>query len=382
MTEPERPIYLDYNATTPLDKRVADAMLPYLYHHFGNPSSPHPYGVAATQAVEQARRQLAALLNCQAAEITFTSGGTEANNTVIKGVAAAYRERGNHIITSAVEHPAVLEPCRYLQGQGYQLTIVPVDPYGQVDPADVQHAITPQTILVSIMHANNEVGTLQPVAQIAQIAHAAGALMHTDAAQSLGKIPVLVDELKVDFLSVAGHKLYAPKGVGALYTRQGVALPKFMHGASHEKDRRAGTENVLEIVGLGQAAQIAHQELAQNTAHLQAMRDQLWQGLSSKLDILRLNGHPSQRLPNTLNVSFHKLPVDDLLYELWDQVAASAGAACHAAGVTVSAVLEAMKVPLDYAMGTLRFSTGRFTTPEEIDRAIDAILAAVARLKD
>jgi cysteine desulfurase len=376
-----RPIYLDYNATTPIDPRVAEAMTPYLMEHFGNPSSPHPHGVTAKRAVEEARRQVAALIRCKPAEVVFTSGGTESNNMAIKGVSAAYRDRGNHIIATAVEHPAVTEPCTFLESQGYQVTVLPVDRYGSVDPAAVGRAITPQTILVSVMHANNEVGTIQPVAQIAAIAHRVGALLHTDAAQSVGKIPVDVTRLSVDLLSIAGHKLYAPKGVGALYVREGVKLAKFMHGASHEGDRRAGTENVLEIVGLGAAAEIADQELRESVGHLSGMRDRLWEGLSAGLDGVRLNGHPSERLPNTLSVSFRGIEVDDLLYELWDEVAASAGAACHSAGVTVSSVLQAMQVPLEYAMGTLRFSTGRFTTADEIDRAIEVIVGAVRRLQ-
>lgn len=376
-----QPVYLDYNATTPIDPRVAEAMMPYLVERFGNPSSPHPYGVTTKRAVEEARRQVAALIGCRPAELIFTGGGTESNNTAIKGAMAAYRDRGNHIITTAVEHPAVMEPCTFLKSQGYQVTVLPVDPYGQVDPAAAEQAITPQTVLVSVMHANNEVGTIQPIAQIAAIAHRAGALFHTDAAQSVGKIPVDVEQVGIDLLSIAGHKLYAPKGVGALYVREGVQLAKFMHGAGHEGNRRAGTENVLEIVGLGAAAEIAGQELLEGAGHLARMRDRLWEGIAAGLEGVRLNGHPNERLPNTLSVSFGGVEVDDLLYELWDDVAASAGAACHSAGVTISAVLQAMQVPLRYAMGTLRFSTGRFTTADEIDRAIEAIVAAVRRLK-
>jgi cysteine desulfurase len=376
-----RPIYLDYNATTPIDPRAAEAMRPYLVEHFGNPSSPHPYGVTTKRAVEEARRQVAALVGCMPAEVIFTSGGTESNNAALKGVAAAYGHKGNHIVTTAVEHPAVTEPCAILESQGYQVTVLPVDQYGWVDPAAVERAVTEQTVLVSVMHANNEVGTVQPIARIAAIAHRVGALIHTDAAQSVGKIPVDVGQLGVDLLSIAGHKLYAPKGVGALYVREGVKLAKFMHGASHEGDRRAGTENVLEIVGLGAAAEIARQELREGAAHLARMRDSLWEGLAAGLDGVRLNGHPSERLPNTLSVSFCGIEVDDLLYELWDDVAASAGAACHSAGVTVSSVLQAMHVPLEYAMGTLRFSTGRFTTADEIDRAVEAIVGAVRRLQ-
>ncbi len=377
----DQPIYLDYNATTPIDPRVAEAMTPYLAERFGNPSSPHPYGVATKRAVEKARQQVAALIGCMPAEVVFTSGGTESNNTAIKGAMAAYRNRGDHIITTAVEHPAVMEPCTFLESQGYRVTVLPVDQHGRVDPAAVEQAITPRTVLVSVMHANNEVGTIQPIAQIAVIAHQGGALFHTDAAQSVGKIPVDVEQLGIDLLSLAGHKLYAPKGVGALYIRAGVQLTKFMHGAGHEGNRRAGTENVLQIVGLGAAAEIAGQELPEGTGHLARMRDRLWEGLAAELGDVRLNGHPTERLPNTLSVSFGGIEVDDLLYELWDEVAASAGAACHSAGVTVSAVLQAMQVPLRYAMGTLRFSTGRFTTRDEIDRAIEAVVAAVRRVK-
>jgi len=377
-----KPIYLDYNATTPIDRGVAEAMLPYLYEHFGNPSSVHPYGVQARRAVERARAQVAALLGCEPAEIIFTSGGSEANNSAIKGVAAAYRERGNHVITSAIEHPAVLEPCRWLESQGYHVTVLPVDEYGMVDPADVERAITPDTILVTIMHANNEVGTIQPIAAIAAIAHRHGALMHTDAAQSVGKVRVRVDELGVDLLSVAGHKLYAPKGVGALYVRSGVKLAKFIHGADHEANRRAGTENVPGIVGLGQAAEIAGRDLERYVAHTRTMRDRLWAGLTRELDtpgLVRLNGHPDERLPNTLSVGFRSIEANTLLAEIGEQVATSAGAACHAGQVDVSTVLQAMGVPLEYAMGTVRFSVGKMTTAGEIDRAIEVVAAAVRR---
>lgn len=375
------PVYLDYNATTPVDRPVAEAMLPYLHEHFGNPSSAHVYGRATRAAVEHARSQVAALLGCEPDEVIFTSGGTESNNMAIKGVAEAYREQGDHIITCAVEHPAVLEPCEYLAGCGHRITILSVDEYGQVDPADVGRAIMPQTILVSIMLANNEVGTLQPVAEIAQIAHAHGVLVHTDAAQAVGKMPVNVRKLGVDFLSVAGHKLYAPKGVGALYVREGLRLPKFMHGASQEANRRPGTENVLEIVGLGEAGEIARRDLGTIVDHMQAMRGRLWTGLSHELDDLRRNGHPELCLPNTLSVGFRDIEANGLLERIGEQVAASAGAACHSGDVKVSAVLEAMNVPLAYAMGTLRLSVGKPTTEEEIDRAIEVIAEAVRAIR-
>jgi cysteine desulfurase len=378
------PIYLDYNATTPIDPRVVEAMEPYLYGRFGNPSSMHPYGVQARQAVENARSQVAELLACSTTEVVFTSGGSEANNMAIKGVAVAYRMRGVHILTSAVEHPSVLEPCRYLQGQGYRVTVLPVDEFGRVDPAGVERALTPDTILVSIMHANNEVGTIQPIREIADIAHRHGVLVHTDAAQSVGKILVHVDDLGVDLLSVAGHKFYGPKGVGVLYVRSGIELTKFLHGADHEAGRRAGTENVLEIVGLGKAAEIAGRDFKRINTHFRTIRDQLWDGLKTKLDspdLLRLNGHPEERLPNTLSVSFRSVEANTLLFEVGEQVAASAGAACHAENVEISPVLEAMGIPVEYAMGTVRFSVGKMTTAEEVDQAIEVLVPAVQRLQ-
>ncbi len=373
-------IYLDYNATTPIAREVADAMMPYLYEHFGNPSSSHPYGVTTKRAVEAARAQVAALLNCQPGEVIFTSGGTESNNYAVKGAALAHRERGEHIVTSAVEHPAIREVCGWLETQGFQITSLPVDGFGLVDPADLERAITPRTVLVTVMHANNEVGTLQPIAELAEIAHRHGALMHTDAAQSVGKVPVDVDAMGVDLLSVAGHKLYAPKGIGALYARNGVRLAQLLHGAGHEGGRRPGTENVLEIVGLGQACRMAQRDLEENAAHFRAMRDRLHQGLLRELgqDSVRLNGHPEKRLPNTLSLGFRGVAAHALLAEIGQQVAVSAGSACHADVVSISAVLEAMRVPADWAMGTVRFSTGRATTAEEIDRAVE-IVARVVR---
>jgi cysteine desulfurase NifS/selenium donor protein len=374
------PIYLDFNATTPVDSLVAEAMLPYLYAHFGNPSSAHPLGATVRLALERARIQVARLIGARPEEILFTSGGSESNNTVIKGVAAALGTRGRHMIISAVEHPAVLEPCRALEAEGFRITVLPVDGAGRVDPEDVARALTPETILISIMHANNEVGTIQPIARIAEIARRHAVLLHTDAAQSAGKIPVHVENLGVDFLSIAGHKLYAPKGVGALYVRFGIELPQLIHGAGHEHGRRAGTENVLGIVGLGKACELATERLDSTMAHCRAMRDRLWHGLEHALDSIRRNGDEDNGLPNTLSVSFRSIDAGTLLAEIGDRVAASAGAACHAQGVTVSTVLEAMRVPLEYAMGTVRFSVGRSTTAEEIDAAIDIVVGAARRL--
>jgi cysteine desulfurase len=374
-----KPIYLDYNATTPIDPEVAEAMRPYLFEHFGNPSSSHWYGIQTKKAVDEARRQVADLLHCSPEEVVFTSGGSESNNYAIKGTAFANREKGNHIITSAIEHPAVLKVCTYLAEKGFQITYLPVDEFCLVKPRELQESITPHTILISIMHANNEVGTIQPIAEIAQIAKEHGIVFHTDAAQSVGKIPTRVDELEVDLLTIAGHKLYAPKGIGALYVRGGIRLEKLIHGADHEQDLRAGTENVLEIVGLGQACEIANRDLKKNMGHMQKMRDLLYAGLRQEWGEIRLNGHPEKRLPNTLSVCFKSIEANTLLAEI-ESVAASAGAACHSDSVRLSSVLEAMQVDLEYAMGTVRFSTGKMTTEEEVNHAVAVFVKTVRRL--
>jgi cysteine desulfurase len=374
-----KPIYLDYNATTPIDPVVAKAMIPYLYEHFGNPSSSHPYGVEAKLGVEKAREQVAGLLNCLPGEIIFTSGGTESNNYALRGAATANQGRGKHIITSAIEHPAVTEVCRWLETQGFRITTLPVDKYGRVDPKSLADEITSETILVSIMLANNEVGTIQPVKELVEITHSSGALFHTDAAQAVGKIKVDVLELDVDLLSVAGHKLYAPKGVGALYIKEGVEIPNLTFGAGHEGGRRPGTENVLEIVGLGAACELARRDLEEIQVHLQGCRDYLHQGLVESLgkNAVRLNGHPTERLPNTLNLSFKNIPANQLLDKINHEVAASAGAACHADQVSISGVLQAMGVPLEWGMGAVRFSVGRETRREEVDEAVQVIVEAV-----
>lgn len=375
----KKPIYLDYNATTPVDSEVAEAMLPYLREHFGNPSSSHWFGVQTRQAVQRARQQVADLLDCHADEVIFTSGGSESNNFAIKGAAYALGDRGRHIITSQIEHPAVINVCKWLEGEGYRVTYLPVDEHGLISAEDVKKAVTPETILISIMHANNEVGTIQPISEIGKIAREHKILFHTDAAQSVGKIQTKVQKLGVDLLSIAGHKFYAPKGVGALFVRRGVKLERLVHGADHEQDRRAGTENVLEIVGLGKAAEIASRDLEKNAAHMRRMRDRLWQGLEDRISGLKLNGHPEKRLPNTLSVAFLGVDANTLLSEL-EEVAASPGAACHHDVTEPSAVLVAMRVPRDLAFGTTRFSTGRHTTEEEIDQAVEAITQAVSRL--
>jgi len=375
-----KPIYLDYNATTPHDPEVIEAMRPYFEEEFGNPSSSHYYGSKPKQAVIKARKQVASLLNCAPEEIIFTSGGTESNNFAIKGCAESFGHKGNHIITSQIEHPAVLEVCRFLGKNGFEVTYLPVDEFGLVNVADVKAAIRKKTVLISIMHANNEVGTIEPIAEIAQLAKQHDIIFHTDAAQSVGKLSVDVSKLGVDLLSIAGHKVYAPKGVGALYMRKGLSPAKLMHGAGQEMSKRPGTENVLEIVGLGMACEIARRDLEKNIKHMQAMRDRLFEAIKKGCAPVKLNGHPQKRLPNTLSISFLNSEANRLLETIGSEVAASAGAACHSDTVQISDVLKAMAVPPDWAKGTLRLTTGRMTTGEEIDRAARVICAAVQKM--
>ncbi|MDP2350520.1 MAG: cysteine desulfurase family protein [Chloroflexota bacterium] len=365
------PIYLDYNASTPIDPRVAAVMRPLLAGPFANPSATHPGGAEAKAVLQRARAQVAALLGCSSDEIVFTSGGSEANNLALKGVFFARQDQGAHIITTAVEHPAVLEPLRFLERLGARVTVVPVDGTGRVDPDDVRRAITERTILVSVMHANNEVGTIEPVAEIAAIARERGVLVHTDAAQSVGKIPTRVGDLGVDLLSIAGHKVYAPKGVGALYVRGGVALEPLIHGAGHEAGRRAGTESVLLAAALGEACEIAM--ALGPLEETRRLRDRLWDGLRARLggDVV-LNGHQTERLPNTLSVSFVGRIGADVLAGL-DRVAASTGSACHAGSVELSPVLLAMGITPEVGMGAVRFSLGRQTTETEIAHVLGLI---------
>ena len=364
-------IYLDFNASTPIAREVVETMRPFLTEHYGNPSSQHWAGAPAQVAVERARGQVASMLGCGPDEIVFTSGGTEANNHALKGVFFANRDRGDHIIASAVEHPAVLNPLRFLGRLGAKVTLVPVDRAGRVDPDAVQRAMTARTILVSIMHANNEVGTVQPITEIAAIARKAGVLMHTDAAQSVGKIPTRVNELGVDLLSVAGHKLYAPKGVGALYIRRGTKVEPFVHGAGHEQGRRAGTENVLLDVALGAACELARSWIGM--ASVKVLRDR-FEGELKRLfgEKLTVNGVTSERLPNTANVNFVGQVGAEVLDRL-EGVAASTGSACHAGSVELSPVLAAMGVLPSEGMGAVRFSLGRTTTWEELE----AVLASL-----
>ncbi|MEX2442498.1 MAG: cysteine desulfurase family protein [Alkalispirochaeta sp.] len=381
MSRTDRPIYLDYNATTPHDPEVVEAMRPYLESEYGNPSSSHVYGTEPRRAVARARNEVATLLHARSDEILFTSGGTESNNYAIIGAARARSHQGSHIITSVVEHPAVANTCDWLEREGFSVTRIPVDRHGLVDPKDVQRAIRPETILVTVMHANNEIGTIEPIREIAAITAAAGAIMHTDAAQSLGKIPVDVEELGVDLLTIAGHKLYAPKGVGALYVRSGIRLEPLMHGGSQEGGRRPGTENTLEIVGLGTACRIAARDLAANQDRMRLTRDRLHDTLSATGEV-RLNGHPDRRLPNTLNVSFRDVASNELIEALSQRVAVSAGSACHADSVTLSPVIRAIGTPLEWGRGTIRFSTGKLTTMEEVDQAGQAIIDAWLPLRN
>ena len=374
---PNKPIYLDHNASTPLIPEVIDAMLPFLKNHYGNPSSSHYYGQEAKKAIEHARDQLAALLNCSAAEIIFTSGGSESNNMAVKGIVSRYRS--GHIITSAVEHPAILEVCRFLENNGYSVTYLPVDEYCLVDTKSLVRAIRSDTILITIMLANNEVGTIQPIREITKIAHERNILIHTDAAQAVGKINVDVQELEVDLLSVAGHKMNAPKGIGALYIKTGTKVKPLIHGAGHERGLRPGTENVLEIVGLGAAAEAFHQQENTIIAELRSRGDQFRNELKKAIPEIKLNGHPQQKLPNTINTYFPGIDANTLLSDLPD-IAASAGAACHADSIEPSHVLKAMGFSDERILGSIRFSVGRTTTAPDVSAAVDKISEAYRRL--
>lgn len=363
----KQPIYLDYNATTPVLPEVVDAMLPYLRDHFGNPSSGHALGLAARAAVEKARGQVADLLECDPDEVIFTSGGTESNNIAIRGVVEARPDR-RHVVTSSIEHPAVVAPCAWLERHGWRVTRAATTPEGQVRLDEVAAAVGPDTALVTVMHANNETGVLQPVGAIAACAHAAGATVHTDAAQSIGKVPVHVRTLGVDLLSIAGHKVYAPKGVGALYVRRGTPVLPLALGAGHEGGLRPGTENVASIVGLGVACQRARLDLEAESGRIRVLRDLLWDRLREAVPGIALNGHAVARLPNTLSARFPRVSATALLAAV-PEVAASAGSACHAGHEQASSVILAMGVTPEDAVGTLRLTLGRATTRDEVQRA-------------
>jgi len=374
------PIYLDYNATTPTDPLVVEELVPYLIRTFGNPSSGHPYGEKAREAVELARTRVGALLGCDPAQVIFTSGGTESNNLAIIGAAFANKERGGHIISTAIEHPAVLKPLHWLEGQGFTVTLAPVDGCGRLDPETIRRAVTSRTILISVMHANNEVGTIQPLAEIGAIAREKGIIFHTDAAQSAGKIPARVDDLGVDLLTVAGHKLYAPKGIGALFIRPGIKINPYLRGAGQERGLRPGTENVPYIAALGKAAELAAQRLDADGARILSVREHFHTKLREQAGGVELNGHPTERLPNTLNVSFQGVAGAHLL-EQTPEIAASLGSACHEGSGELSGVLKAMGISPEQGFAAVRFSLGRLTTIEEIDRVVELLAMKIKEFR-
>jgi len=375
-------IYLDYAATTPTHPEVVKAMLPYFTETFGNPSSLYSYGQEAKRATDEARSKVARLIGARGGEIVFTSGGTEADNFAIKGVAYASEGRGDHIITSAIEHHAVIETCKFLGKRGFSVTYLPVDGYGLVDPDDVKRAITDKTILISVMHANNEIGTIEPIAELGKIAREAGIYLHSDAVQVVGHIPVDVSELGVDLLSMSAHKLCGPKGVGALYIRKGTKLTSFLHGGEQENGRRASTENVPGIVGFGRAAELAGQEMGEEPVRLARLRDRFIKGLLEGIDHTRLNGHPEKRLPNNVNISVKFVEGESICLNLdLEGICASTGSACSSASLKSSHVLLALGLLPEQAHGSLRFSLGNWTSEEEIERVLEVLPQIVARLR-
>lgn len=377
-----RRIYLDHAATTPTHPEVVKAMLPYFTDVFGNPSSIYYCGQEARGAVEEARTKVAELIGARNEEIVFTSGGTEADNYALKGVAYANEHKGDHIITTSIEHHAVMEACKFLQSKGFRITYLPVDEYGLVDPDDVKRAIADKTILISVMHANNEVGTIEPVEEIGEIAREAGVYFHTDAVQAVGHIPVNVDKLKVDLLAISAHKLYGPKGVGALYVRKGAKLVSLLHGGEQEKGRRAGTENVPAIVGLGKAAELAEEEMDKEVEQLTYLRDRLLKGLMEKIDHVRLNGHPKRRLPNNVNVSVDFVEGESMILNLdLEGICASTGSACTSSSLEPSHVLLALGVAPEQSHCSLRFTLGRENTKGDVERVLEVLPGIVAKLR-
>ena len=374
------PVYLDYNATTPIDPDVINEMIPFIQSGFGNPSSSYSIGKKNQEAINRARKQVATLINARPEEITFTSGGTESNNHAIRGAVIAHQGNGKHIITSAIEHPAVTNVCRHLAAQGWEITWLPVDKTGKVDPTDVETAIRPDTVLVSIMHANNEVGTIQPVKEISEITKHNNVLLHTDAAQSVGKLDTNVKALGVDLLTIAGHKLYAPKGIGALYVKQGVEIENLMFGAGQEEGVRPGTENVAYIVALGKACEISAVNFDKNYRNMYDMREKLLEGLLLNLRNIIVNTDLNNSLPNTLSIAFNKVDAHKLTTLISSEVLISTGSACHSGITEISSVLKAMNMNVLKATGTVRISTGRFTTGREIEIAVEAISRAVVKL--
>ena len=375
-------IYLDYAATTPTHPEAMKVMLPYFTEAFGNPSSIHSFGQEAKEAIEKARNQVAALIGAKSEEIVFTGSGTEADNFALKGVALANQGKGNHIIISSIEHHAVLETCKFLEKQGFPVTYLPVDGYGMVDPSGVKKAITGKTILISVMHANNEVGTVEPIAEIGNIAREAEIYLHTDAVQTAGHIPVDVNKLNVDLLSVSAHKLYGPKGIGALYIRKGTKVSSFMHGGDQERGKRASTENVPAIVGFGKAAEIAQREMLEEAQKLTVLRDQLIEGILKSIEHTQLNGHPVMRLPNNVNVSVDYVEGESMLLNLdLAGICASTGSACSSSDLAPSHVLVAMGLPHLQAHGSLRFTSGKWTTEEEINQVLNVLPGIVSKLR-
>jgi cysteine desulfurase len=374
-------IYLDFNATTPIDKQVAEAMMPYIVKDFGNPSSAHPIGRSAKEALEKARAQISRMLGCDKNEIIFTSCGTESNNMVLKSVAWSLRKKGSHIITTQIEHPAIINTAHFLMEGGCDVTFLPVDTYGSINPDEVKKALRNDTILITVMHANNETGTIQPLTEISSIAREYGVLFHTDAAQSVGKIETKVHDLNVDFLTIAGHKIYAPKGVGALYIRDGVKIEPFMHGGGQEMGLRSGTENVILNVGLGKACELAMDYLYTDMPRLRSLRDSLYNHIKAEIPEVVLTGHPEHRLPNTIYLSFPGMIGEEILKEI-PELCASTGSACHDQSVQLSHVLEAMGINEEVGMGAIRFSLGRPTTEAEVNYAAQLVVKAVKEKKN
>jgi cysteine desulfurase len=375
-------IYLDYAATTPTHPEVLAAMQPYFTDAFGNPSSIYSYGQEAKNAIEEARTAVASLLGARDEEIIFTSGGTESDNHALKGIAFANESKGNHIITSAIEHHAVLETCKFLEKHGFSISYVPVDNYGLIDPEDIRKAITEKTILISVMLANNEVGTIEPIAEIGKIARASGVSFHTDAVQAVGHIPIDVNALGVDLLSMSAHKLYGPKGVGALYIKKGTKIVPFMHGGEQENGRRAGTHNVPGIVGLGKAVALAQTEIVKEADRMTHLRNQFIKDLLGRLDHVQLNGHPSTRLPNNINLSIDFVEGESMCLNLdLEGICTSTGSACSSASLEASHVLLALGIPPEKAHSSLRFTLGKWTTQQELDRVQESLVKIVNKLR-
>jgi cysteine desulfurase len=375
-----RRIYLDHNASTPVHPEVLQAMLPYFSEHFGNPSSVHAFGRDARDGMETARERIAGFLKVSKDEVVFTSGGTESDNLAIKGIAAA--KRSGHIITSQIEHHAVLRTVQTLEEQGFTATYLPVDGFGMVDPGDVRKALRSDTILVSLMGANSEVGTLQPIREIGRITREAGVPLHVDGVQTVGKVPVDVDAFGIDLLSFSGHKIYGPKGIAGLFIRKGTKMASIQHGGEHERRRRAGTENVAGIVGLGKALELRARDMAGEATRVTALRDRLWEGVRARVDEVRLNGHPTERLPGTCNMCFHKIESESIVLGLdLKGIGVSAGSACTSGNVEPSYVLVAMGIPVDWAMGSVRCSLGRETTAEDIDYVVESTASLVTKLR-